>query len=86
MKAVARRRRSRRRRRGGGGALVAPGNWEPGQGRTTLAYRGVEVIDAPVVIGESEPIVLDGRADSVLVEITYLDGVPVEGQELLGLA
>jgi hypothetical protein len=44
------------------------------------------VIDAPVVIGESEPIVLDGRADSVLVEITYPDGVPVEGQELLGLA
>src|SRR3970040_2400865 len=62
------------------GALIAPGDWEPGQGSTTLEYRGVKVIDAPVVVGESAPIVLDGSADSVLVEMTYPEGVPVEGQ------
>ena len=62
------------------GALIAPGDWEPGQGSTTLEHRGVKVIDAPVVVGESAPIVLDGSADSVLVEMTYPEGVPVEGQ------
>jgi len=40
----------------------------------TLPGTGLEVIDGSVVIGKSEPIVPDGRADSVLVEITYPDG------------
>jgi hypothetical protein len=60
-------------------SLLAPEDWQPGQGTTILDYQGESVIEAPVTVGSKELVSFVGAGSGVEVALTYVEGVPVDG-------
>ena len=63
---------------GFGAASLAPDDWSAGVGSTTLHYRGVEVVNSAITIGDTDSITFEGESGSIAVELTYPEGVPVD--------
>lgn len=61
-------------------AFLAPSDWAPGEGSTVLRYLGQPVIEAPVEVGSTEPVSLEGEGDGRVFTLSYPGGLPVEGQ------
>lgn len=61
-------------------SLLAPADWEPGQGSVTLSYAGDTVIDAPVAVGPGDPISVTGTVGAVEVVLTFPSGIPTDSQ------
>jgi sodium-dependent dicarboxylate transporter 2/3/5 len=60
------------------GGLLAPEDWTEGPGTTSLEYRGEQIVEAPIQIGEIDLVSLSGESGLIRVELTYPGGVPVD--------
>ncbi|MEN8039961.1 MAG: DASS family sodium-coupled anion symporter [Actinomycetota bacterium] len=61
-------------------SLLAPEDWQPGEGATTLDYQGEPVVEAPVTVGSTESVSFVGNGSGdVEVVLTYDEGLPVDG-------
>lgn len=59
--------------------MLAPDDWEPGEGSAILGIGGELVVFAPIEIGSSDEAIVFGERDGVMATITFPDGVPTEG-------
>lgn len=62
------------------GAALAPPDWDGGSGEVTLSYRGNEVIQAGVTVGEVDPVVLSGEQGGLGFELSFPGGLPLDSQ------
>lgn len=61
---------------------LAPEEWPPGEGSTTLVYRGETVIDQRVDLGSATGLTFEGSVRGLRVTLTYPGGLPVHGDEI----
>lgn len=59
--------------------LVAPEDWGPGPGNTTVTYRGEVVLFAPIEVGAADPVSVTSFESGVEIELDYPRGVPTDG-------
>jgi sodium-dependent dicarboxylate transporter 2/3/5 len=62
------------------GWLVAPPPWPTGPGSVRVGVEEVAVIDAPVEIGTTDPVLVRGATASLDLELELADGIPVDSQ------
>jgi sodium-dependent dicarboxylate transporter 2/3/5 len=67
-------------------SLLAPPDWDPGQGSVRLTYLGNSVIDMPVPVGPSDEITLDASIEAVDVSLVFPSGIPVDSQVVATVA
>ncbi len=60
-------------------SLLAPADWEPGPGSTTVTYRGEVILEAPITVGATEPVSYTSAVSGLEVELAYPGGVPTDG-------
>jgi len=60
------------------GGLLAPEDWPEGPGTTSLEYRGDQVVEAPILIGEIDQVRMSDESGLIRVVVTYPRGVPVD--------
>ncbi len=56
-------------------AALAPADWPDGEATVTLSYLGEQVVAAPVVVGDKEPVTLDAAAASLGFQLDLPSGV-----------
>ncbi len=67
-------------------SLLAPADWEPGQGSATLSYLGNTVISEPVAVGPTDEILIAGSDGAIEVVLTFPGGVPVDSNVVATIA
>jgi sodium-dependent dicarboxylate transporter 2/3/5 len=60
------------------GGLLAPENWSEGPGTMSLEYRGEQIVEAPILVGEIDPVRLSGESGPIRADVTYPSGIPVD--------
>jgi sodium-dependent dicarboxylate transporter 2/3/5 len=67
-------------------SLLAPADWEPGQGSATLSYLGNAVISEPIAIGPTDEISISGSDGAIEIVLTFPNGVPVDSEVVATVA
>lgn len=60
------------------GWMLAPRDWEAGEGAATAVYRGERVVEEPLTIGDTEPISFEGESGETVVELSFPAGVGID--------
>jgi len=67
-------------------SLLAPSDWEPGQGTVRLTHLGQAVIDEAVAIGPTDEISVTGTDESTAVSLVFPSGITVDSQVVATVA
>jgi sodium-dependent dicarboxylate transporter 2/3/5 len=67
-------------------SLVAPTDWEPGQGSASLSYLGEAVISEPIIVGSTDEISITGSVGSIGIDLRFPNGVPVDSNVVATIA
>ena len=62
--------------------FLAPDDWPSGEAMATLAYRGDDVIQAPVELGTATALDFERSSGDLTYSLSFPGGVPVDGDEM----